>query len=550
MHKQTILSGSVWLIASALTAKVLGAVFRIPLTAMLGGTGMGYYAAAYGLFLPVFSLSVTGMNTAVAALTAQYLGRNDPAGAARIPKLARRMFGTAGAAGSVFLFLSAPLLCRAMHNPGALPAVRAFSPAVWLCCLNAVLRGEAEGRCSMIPTAVSQAVESAARLFLGLWLCRAVCREPDRFLAYLPAGTAAESAAAAAAVFGVTLSAAAGTVTLLIMRRRIPANGTAKHSDAAIRRALWRLLLPVAAASLVTNLTTLIDLVTGIRLMTVFLRHDPASRRYGCITPEAAAVFCCGAFSGMAVTVFNLVPSVTNHFGKSVLPAFAESYARQRPDETAFHAQTVMRRTSFLAVPAGLGITALAAPILSVLFPTRLTEAAAAAPALTLLGPAVIFTAMVSPVFSMLQAAGRAGDTVPVMLTGACVKLAGNLLLMPRFGLRGTALSTCLCYAVIWLRASAIFYRRTGIRLTLRKICGRPFFAGMLCAGTALALFPLLSAEISQSAALFLSIGAGGLCYLTVSCVLKPEKLDTRRTLRYNSIKDCRMHGTERGIVK
>ena len=56
MKKQSVLRGSVWLIGSALAAKILGAVFRIPLTAMLGGSGMGYFSCAYGLFLPVFAL--------------------------------------------------------------------------------------------------------------------------------------------------------------------------------------------------------------------------------------------------------------------------------------------------------------------------------------------------------------------------------------------------------------------------------------------------------------------------------------------------------------
>lgn len=37
---------------SALIVKIMGAVFRIPLANMLGGTGMGYFSAAYGIFMP------------------------------------------------------------------------------------------------------------------------------------------------------------------------------------------------------------------------------------------------------------------------------------------------------------------------------------------------------------------------------------------------------------------------------------------------------------------------------------------------------------------
>ncbi|MCR5304929.1 MAG: polysaccharide biosynthesis C-terminal domain-containing protein [Oscillospiraceae bacterium] len=550
--RQTVLRGSVWLIASALTAKLLGAVFRIPLTAMLGGGGMGYYACAYGLFLPVFALSVTGMNTAVAALTAQCLGRCDPAGADRIPLLARRMFGLSGLAGSLLLYFGAVPLCEAMGNPGAAFAVRLFSPAVWLCCMNAVLRGAAEGRSDMVPTAVSQVTEGIGRLCFGLLLCRWALRNPARLMRFAPAGTSPEAAAAAAAVFGVTLSAAVGTLTLLFLRaarRGTPASGTPKQSDAALRRALLRLLLPIAAASLVTNLTTLIDMATAIRLLTAAARRSPEQFPFGGSTPEETANFCFGAFSGMAMTVFNLVPSVTNNFGKSVLPAFASSYARQRPDETAFHAQTVMRRTAFFAVPAGLGITVLAQPVLSVLFPLRMAEVSAASPALCVLGIGVIFTAMVSPVFSMMQAAGRAGDSVTAMLTGAAVKLLGNLLLIPRFHLSGAAASTLLCYAVIWMRASALFYRSTGIRLRLLRICGRALAAGLLCAFAAGAVYPLIAVRFHPAAALFCAVCAGGCCDLAVYVLLSPHGLDSFRTVRYNKRRAVPETDSERSSI-
>ena len=102
MKRQSVLCGSVWLIGAAVAAKLLGAVFRLPLTAMLGGAGMGYFSCAYGLFLPVFALSVTGINTAVSVLTAQALAQNDPQTAGRLGRIALRMFGIGGAFCSVF----------------------------------------------------------------------------------------------------------------------------------------------------------------------------------------------------------------------------------------------------------------------------------------------------------------------------------------------------------------------------------------------------------------------------------------------------------------
>ncbi|MBQ8921583.1 MAG: polysaccharide biosynthesis protein [Oscillospiraceae bacterium] len=520
MKRQSVLRGAVWLMLSALAAKLLGAVFRIPLTAMLGGAGMGYYSSAYGLFLPVYALSVSGINTAVAAMTASALAKHDPAECRGIARTAWRMFGIGGLCGSIALWLLSAPLCRfVLHNPQAAPAVRMFAPAVWFCCMSAVLRGLCEGRQQMIPTAVSQVAEGIVRLSCGLIAAGLVLRAPARAMRFFPAGTSPAAAAAAAAVFGVTLSTAAGTAVLLLFHRmlRLPGGTPLPENPRHIRRAMIALLLPVAAASLVTNLTTLIDLCTGLRGLSAGILRDPAA--YG-ISPQHArqnaetlANFYYGAYAGLAVTVFNLVPSVTNMLGKAVLPAFAEAHTQGNAAEMQRHAEDVLRRTAFLAVPAGMGIAVLAEPILQFLFASRQAEIAAAAQPLSLLGIALIFTALSCPLFSMMQASGHAGDAVTAMLYGAGIKLAGNLILIPRMQLRGAALATALSYLTILLGSLYLFRRRTGLSLSLRTACGRACIAGLCCAAAAGMLYRRLPA-LPQRTALLLSIAGGGVIYL------------------------------------
>ena len=69
MKNQSFLKGSVILIASAVIAKAIGALFKIPLTNMLGGVGMSYFSCAYGLFLPVYAVTATGLTPAVETIT-------------------------------------------------------------------------------------------------------------------------------------------------------------------------------------------------------------------------------------------------------------------------------------------------------------------------------------------------------------------------------------------------------------------------------------------------------------------------------------------------
>lgn len=466
--RQSILGGSLLLMASAAAAKLLGAMFRIPLTAMLGGEGMGYFSSAYGLFLPIFSLSVTGMNTALAAMTARLLSAARFGDAVRLRRSALRWFGAIGLCGGGLLYLFSEPICRyVLHNAGAVTAVRCFAPAIFFCCINAGLRGAHEGQQNMLPTAVSQMTEGIARLVCGLWFCGYVLRHSETLCTAPGASTA--QAAAAAAILGVTCSVAVGTGTLLCFP--LPhENGTKAHTSSAhLLRALLRLLIPVSATALVTNLTSVIDLVTGMRGLAQF-------------SDTARANFLYGAFSGLAVTVFGLVPSVTNMLGKGALPAFSEAYTRQDKKAMKQHLWEALYPTALLAVPAGLGMAAMPAPILMLLFSSRMEEVSVAAAPLAILGIAVIPLALSFPLMSMLQAADAAGSTAVGMLLGAGVKLVSNLVLIPRMGLCGMAVSTLICDGIVMGYYMIAVKRKIGMKVRMGRICGIPMLMGGLCA--------------------------------------------------------------------
>ncbi|MBR5372628.1 MAG: polysaccharide biosynthesis protein [Oscillospiraceae bacterium] len=497
-HSSRVLRGTIWLLAAGILAKILGAVFRIPLTSMLGGTGMGYYSSAYGLFLPVFALSVTGINTAVAALTAQYLAKGESASAHRLYVLALRSFAMIGTAASAGLFLLAKPLCtHLLRNPHAALSVQCFAPAVLICCLSAVLRGRFEGHQRMEPTAVSQIAEGFARVGFGLSLCAFAMHHTAGILPFLPPDIGSDALAAAAAILGVTLSALTGLVTACFFRIPKSTDSAPCSTDRQILRAFFRLLIPVTIASLVTNLTGLLDLAAGLPVLAAALHS------------EEQANFCFGAYSGLAVTMFNLVPSVTNTLGKGVLPAFAESCTKKDRAAAARHAEDVLWRTAFLACPAGLGLAVLAKPILELLFSSRPQEIMLAAPALQILGIAVIFTSLSFPLFSMMQGAGFGSEPVKVMLIGAAVKFPCNLFLIPRIGLSGAAWATLLCYFVILLAGVRRFRKCTGLPCPILRSAAKPLFAGVLCAAMACLL-------ISHTALPFAVMGSGAVYLLAM----------------------------------
>ncbi len=491
------LKGALILAVSALLTKLVGACFKIPLTNLLGGAGMGYFSCAYGLFLPVYALSVTGLSTAVAKVTAERAAFAMWQDVRKLRTVALLVFSAAGLLGTLFLFLSAGWFCTYVYaEPQAWLSVCCIAPAILTGCISAVYRGSFEGLQNMMPTALSQLIEAAAKLVLGLGFCFYVLRHPS-ILEVLPAGITLEAAAAAAAILGVTVSSVLGTLWLML-RIRLQGDGVPSHDPRGgsggrtLLKEMLRILIPAAAVSLVTNLTSLIDLATGVRCLTKAVESAPEA--FSRLLPEAAqegtaalSNFIYGSYAGMALTVFNLVPSVTNMFAKSLLPCASEAYAKGDKEAFAQCAAESVLSTAFLAVPAGLALTIFAEPALALLYPSRTEELAAAAPSLACLGIGVIFVALSFPLFTLLQAAGHGMLPVLLMLVGAAVKLVLNVCLIPipAFQIAGAGISTTVCYGVLFFLALLCCKKAADLRLPLGNCLLKPLYAGCLCAAAA-----------------------------------------------------------------
>ena len=297
-RKQSFWKGSALLLASAMIAKLLGACFKIPLTNVLGGTGMGYFSTAYGLLLPVYALSVTGLSAAVAQTVSRAAALEHWAEVRRIRDTARLACGVLGLFLSLCMFLLAePFAALVAAQPYALFSLLAIAPAALFGCLTAVERGYWEGLQNMTPTAVSQALEAVAKLGLGLALCQWVLAHPEIVCRRVPADVPLSALAAAGAVLGVTLSTAMGWLYFLLRGlrsgNRLPRGNAPAAPMGQIFRRLLYVMIPVALGSLVTNLTSLLDLVTMMRCLgRAQMLHSGELLRDSCI---------CTGFSGVCL---------------------------------------------------------------------------------------------------------------------------------------------------------------------------------------------------------------------------------------------------------
>lgn len=527
MRKQNFIKGSVILIASVIIVKILGAMFKIPLTNLIGGTGMGYFSGAYGLFLPVYAVFVTGLSSAASKLTAQSVILNGYSGAAKIKKCSLLTFSFIGILGTaVIVFLAYPFSVHILGNKNVYMSILLIAPSVMFGCISAAYRGYYEGLSNMYPTALSQLAEAVIKLAAGLWLCHLVIKNSDIILQYINIDPTA--LAAAGAVAGITASSLAGMLYMIIsdifLNRKYMSE---VHKEEKVKNANYEFIkeiiitvLPIAVGALLSNLTSLADLGTIMKISDITYNKNVSYfiQRYDFIDQigrEEFAAFAYGSFNGLAVTVFNLIPSITNIFGKSILPHMTEAWTKKDMKALSENASEVLKMAMFISVPAGLGMCVMSKEILTALFPGSIDEIMFSQLSLAVLAPSVILLSASYPVFSMLQAIGRADIPAKIMLPALLIKIVGNIILVsvPSLNITGAALSTGICYAFIFVISLIRLIRICKIKIEIKKVFFNPVFAGALCMMAAFICRNLLAGYVSNNIQLAASVVAGAIVY-------------------------------------
>ena len=503
MKKQGFLKGSAILVGMVVITKGLGLVYKVPLANILGGTGMGYFSAAFSMFTPIFALAVSGIPSAMARLAAENAALGRYADLRRQRRVAMTVYSLTGLAACGCVMLPALLGAAGAEVRWALICL---APSVVFCSIMNVERGYHEGLGNMLPTALSEIAETVFKLILGLGLALYVQRyAADSFAAcgkvfgaacrdISQAQQAALPFVAAGAVLGSTLAsgiACAGLLTVM----RIKGDGVTKTMLAAdpvteSRRRHARTLLglsgSIAMAAVVTTLTGMLDMLTVSPCLRAAMERAPQDfTQYDSIAKNELPNFLYGSYEGLAVMLYGLVPTLTAMLGKSALAPLTDSIARGDKNAAGGYLRRLLMLSAGAAIPCGLGITVLSGEILSALFGTRQLECLAAQAPLAILGLSVIFFGMALPCFTVIQALGRPSKVTVMMLISGVIKLLLNLALIPFWGLNGAAaaeLISCVYVCAASLRETV---RLSGCRVSLTKTYIKPAYAGMMCAAAA-----------------------------------------------------------------
>ena len=552
--KNTFYGAAAILTVSTILVKIIGAIYRIPLTALLSDAAYGDFNAAYNIYTFFLTISTAGLPVALSKTVSEThaLGRyNQKERVFRVAFAAFLVMGILSCVGlSVF---SQFMATHVIGNPKAVYCVLALAPAVLCACCCSAFRGYAQGHLNMVPTAISQIIEALCKLLLGLTLAFIIMHtaiQPDDLRDRL---------AAAGALLGVSLGCILALAFLFFYHTRTNRRNTVSASDVPDSRGeilsrLLRLAIPITLSSCTMSIVTIIDTnLVNNQLQTVFAAIEGGltgiNNSVLDIFPKAVALFqdkvaglAADPTSGITpvldsarsmygtysktMSIYNLPFSLMVPLTACIVPAVSACIARR--DRLGAHrvTESAMRLSALVALPCGLGLFALGGPIVYMLTLGNV-DTSIAGPLLSILGIASAFVCIQVVAASILQANGIVNLPIITVAIGGVVKILVNYTLVgdPRIMIIGAPVGTLCCFAVVSVLNLIIIKRSIPNPPRYGVVFFKPLIAAAVMAGAAWAghgLFArFLSGSFVKSAlATLLAIVVGAAVYLIMVLIL------------------------------
>lgn len=153
-----LVQGSILAIAS-MVSRIIGLLYRIPMTNIIGDTGNSYYSAAFEVYNVLLLISAYSLPLAVSKLVSARVSKGEKKNAYRIVKGALVLALVTGVTASLVLYFGAEFFANLLQTPLSLIALKVLAPTIAVVAVLGVLRGFFQGLGTMMPSAVSQIVE-------------------------------------------------------------------------------------------------------------------------------------------------------------------------------------------------------------------------------------------------------------------------------------------------------------------------------------------------------------------------------------------------------
>ena len=423
-NSKKMISGAFILGLGTFIAKLLGAAYRIPLTKIIGGTGLGLYQMVFPVYTLLLDFSGAGVPNAVAKIISSYKGLDREVYARKILKISLIFFSALGAFLSVLTALFSGAVATAQGNADARLSYVFLSPSVVAVCAICCFRGYFQGFMNMTHTAVSQIVEQVVKLIAGLTIS-------SLFMPDIPKAVAGAALAITLSEF-IALTVLSVTYGLKKKRLGFTKLYIDKEIFSSSIKNIFSYVIPIAFAGMMLPLSKVADSF----LIVNFLSEN---------TANPTAVY--GIFSGVVTTVIGLPVAVCYGVSAVAVPMVASANAGKKNKDAV---KTILL-TLVISVPCAILLAVFAPLVIRILFGYLSTEEKSLSiNLLRLTSVCVVLLSLLQTLNGVLIGKGNPKKPMIGMAAGVAVKILIEVftLKIPEIGIYGAGIGAIACYFV------------------------------------------------------------------------------------------------------
>jgi stage V sporulation protein B len=481
----TLLKGATILVIAGIVSKIFGAVFRIPLTNMIGAEGQSYYSAAYAVYNLLFVIATAGFPVAISRMVSSRIAEGDFINAHKSYKLAMKVSWALGIVSFLVMYFGAGAIAGFYKNPGSEASMKAISVALLFTPLVASMRGYYQGRQDMKPTGITEVIEQMVRVAAGL------------SLAYMFYRTSLVNAAAGA-TFGASAGIMAALLAMAVIYARDKSTRSRLFEGSVVReetdkkrlRELLAFLIPITIGSSVMPIMFNIDAAIIVRrLLATGWDRVMAEKLYGLM-------------GGYCDPIINLPNIFIDAICISLMPAVTTAFTLKKQDELDGHIKTGLKTMMVITYPCAVGLIVLARPILTMLFYRKIDEAEMAVPALQILALSIITLAIMRTFSTSLQGIGKMMLPVWNLFIGAMVKAVVSYILLgiPAININGAAFGSVIAYVTAGILNYRALRKYANVTIDMKSVFIKPLIAALIMGAATFASYKLIYIVTSSNA--------------------------------------------------
>ena len=456
---KSFVKGAAILTVSMVIVKVFGLLDKVILAdiySMFGDSfasmGMGIYSNAYEVFGVIFIVATGGLPIVISRMISESMAEEHYKDVRQIHRLSVPLFTVVGTVCMIGLMIISFPYSEIIKSPYAIYAMLALAPTVLFGCLASIYRGYYEGQRNMFPTAVSEVIEAVVKLIAGAAFAYLIMRfgmehyrDTGNFLWFtfddhIDAENTILAFSVAGNICGITLASFCSFLFLMLKYKiggdGIPEEYLRNSVEARRQRETLGIIvktaLPIVGGALVMSVGSMIDAMIIQNVLFNLAKTDANAlyRQYAEFYPPVAffgdrahrleptihtSLWGC---YGSSLTLMQLVTAVTQVFGSSAMPNVTSAWTKGDKGELKTSVDTVLKMTMMFTLPMAFGLSVMSHQVMGFIYSSP-DIFNIGGDVLRLMGITTIFTAIITPICSMLNGIGKV--RLPLILYSLCM---------------------------------------------------------------------------------------------------------------------------------